>query len=270
MNRNLILLSMLFALANDMFAQENSPYLVIEGKQWAVCSAIYRDELCYWTDTYRLQGDTVINGKTYLIEYVSRHENLSDMKPSGRYMREVNGKVYSTTDKDQRDNIVFDYTMQVGDTLRYNPDIDHKGNVSMSYQCLLVVATRDTVMPNSDGQMRKCYDVIDGWFDGDVYEFLYDDGRDIHTFIEGVGYIRRGLSEPLVGSVGVGFSLLYVKQGDTMLYQLEEGILWVDNTSVIVPEADKTSFPYYDLQGRPVATPTRGIYIKDGKKVAIK
>ena len=28
--------------------------------------------------------------------------------------------------------------------------------------------------------------------------------------------------------------------------------------------------PYYDLQGRPVANPTRGIYIKDGKKVAIK
>ncbi len=28
--------------------------------------------------------------------------------------------------------------------------------------------------------------------------------------------------------------------------------------------------PYYDLMGRPVANPTRGIYIKDGKKVAIK
>ncbi len=27
--------------------------------------------------------------------------------------------------------------------------------------------------------------------------------------------------------------------------------------------------PYYDLQGRPVANPTRGIYIKDGKKIAV-
>ena len=26
---------------------------------------------------------------------------------------------------------------------------------------------------------------------------------------------------------------------------------------------------YYDLQGRPVAAPTRGIYIKDGKKIAV-
>ena len=32
----------------------------------------------------------------------------------------------------------------------------------------------------------------------------------------------------------------------------------------------KTSSPYYDLQGRKVAHPTRGIYIKDGKKVVIK
>ena len=33
---------------------------------------------------------------------------------------------------------------------------------------------------------------------------------------------------------------------------------------------DSRTSSYYDLQGRPVANPTRGIYIKDGKKVAIK
>ena len=27
--------------------------------------------------------------------------------------------------------------------------------------------------------------------------------------------------------------------------------------------------PYYDLQGSPVEIPTRGIYIKDGKKIAV-
>ena len=32
---------------------------------------------------------------------------------------------------------------------------------------------------------------------------------------------------------------------------------------------DKTSSPYYDLMGVPVAQPTRGIYIKEGKKVVI-
>lgn len=32
---------------------------------------------------------------------------------------------------------------------------------------------------------------------------------------------------------------------------------------------DSCNSPYYDLQGRPVANPTRGIYIKDGRKVVI-
>ena len=32
---------------------------------------------------------------------------------------------------------------------------------------------------------------------------------------------------------------------------------------------NQTPTPYYDLMGRPVANPTRGIYIKDGKKIAV-
>ena len=42
------------------------------------------------------------------------------------------------------------------------------------------------------------------------------------------------------------------------------------DTSISPTVAPNTDAPYYDLQGRPVANPTRGIYIKDGKKVAIK
>ena len=35
-------------------------------------------------------------------------------------------------------------------------------------------------------------------------------------------------------------------------------------------EQEHCIYPYYDLMGRPVAHPTRGIYVKDGKKVVIK
>ena len=34
-------------------------------------------------------------------------------------------------------------------------------------------------------------------------------------------------------------------------------------------EKETLDIPYYDLQGRPVSNPERGIYIKDGKKVII-
>ena len=233
-----------------------APYLVTEGKQWAVCRNSFTG---YWTETCRLQGDTVINGKTYKIEHASRNEDLSDMKPSGRYMREEDGRVYSITDKDQRDNFVFDYSMEIGDTLFYN-----------SY-CLRLIAIRDTIMPNGDGRVRKCYDTEAGYLNNEgIYEFYPDERVFPHSFIEDIGYTATGLSSPEIGATGVGYSLLYVKQGDTMLYQQEEGVLWRDNTSIEGINADNPDTPYYDLQGRKVENPVRGLYIKDGKKVMIK
>ncbi|MBR5964014.1 MAG: hypothetical protein IK000_07695 [Bacteroidaceae bacterium] len=47
--------------------------------------------------------------------------------------------------------------------------------------------------------------------------------------------------------------------------------LYFDLTSVTMPEQKPTNnTPYYDLLGREIASPNKGIYIKDGKKVLIK
>ena len=46
------------------------------------------------------------------------------------------------------------------------------------------------------------------------------------------------------------------------------GIRWGTKVQNISTN-DKGTTPYYDLMGRPVANPTRGIYIKDGKKIAV-
>lgn len=244
--------------------QPDDFYLVTEGKQWAVCKHSFRGE--FWTETYRLQGDTIINGRTYKIEHISRNEDLSDMKPSGRYMREEDGRVYSITDKDLCDDFVFDYSMEIGDTLFYNPHTDYYGNVYKHHTCLRLIAIRDTIMPNGDGRVRKCYDTEEGSLNGDdMYEFH----PVLHSFIEGIGYTATGLSSSEIGTTGVGYSLLYVKQGDTMLYQQEDGVLWKDNTSVEGIKTNNHDTPYYDLQGRKVENPMRGAYIKDGKKFIV-
>ena len=51
-------------------------------------------------------------------------------------------------------------------------------------------------------------------------------------------------------------------------------LLWGEEekpgNSVAAPMVTKVLTPYYDLQGRPVVNPMRGIYIKDGKKVVVK
>ena len=43
-----------------------------------------------------------------------------------------------------------------------------------------------------------------------------------------------------------------------------------NHTSIDNIEKSATDVPYYDLTGRKVARPTRGIYIKDGRKVIIR
>lgn len=194
-------------------------YLVTEGKQWAVCTYSFRGD--HWTNTYRLRGDTTINGKTYKIEHESQEADLSDMRPSGRYMREENGKVYSITDKDKREELFFDYTMQIGDTLRYNSNIDYYGNVSDSYQCIRLVAIRDTVMPNGDGKVRKTYHVQSGRYDEGVYHF--NEGSDRHNiFIEDIGFVFDGLSHPTIDIVGSWSTLLYVQEDYTTLYMADQ------------------------------------------------
>ena len=44
----------------------------------------------------------------------------------------------------------------------------------------------------------------------------------------------------------------------------------IERTKINQPMNNPPSTPYYDLQGRPVANPIRGVYIKEGKIVLIK
>ena len=65
-----------------------------------------------------------------------------------------------------------------------------------------------------------------------------------------------------------------IKDNLLALYTSANGIYLLDvdavDTSIPTIENETSAAPYYDLQGRPVANPTRGIYIKDGRKVVVK
>ena len=186
-------------------------YLVTEGKQWAV--ERYTMGGVQGVYSYCLQGDTIINGKEYKIEHEGCGKDLSGMKPSGRYMREENGRVYSYVHteryKDEDEVLFFDFNLEDGDTIVYIPDV----------YSLHVMDVYDAVIPHSDGQTRKCYEVeLWGIHEGEVCESDDFGG----TFVEGIGNLCSGLSDPGFGLVGSNQRLLYVKQGDTILYQREE------------------------------------------------
>lgn len=78
-------------------------------------------------------------------------------------------------------------------------------------------------------------------------------------------------SEPMANK---GLLRMDIKNNLLALYTSVNGIYLLDvdavETSISTTENRKTMVtPYYDLQGRPVVNPARGIYIKDGKKIAV-
>ena len=79
--------------------------------------------------------------------------------------------------------------------------------------------------------------------------------------IYGIGYN----SDMFFSPEAVGTPLSFYRNG-VLLWGKEVK----PGTSVDAPMVNQTPTPYYDLMGRPVANPTRGIYIKDGRKVILK
>lgn len=198
--------------------EEPKTYLVTEGKEWALCSRGFMPPPNHTTYTYRLQGDTIIDGKRYLKEHVSHDIHLANWKPSGRYLREENGKVYSKF-KQKNEQIQLDYNMNVGDTLRYKDPTDNYGD----YLYICLTGIRDTIMPNGDGVSRRCYDVDAGQYIAGTYHPCEHQT----SFVEGIGWIDWGLGKQLLLTDGGWDELLYVKQGNNLLYQKEKGVWWV-------------------------------------------
>ena len=209
----------------ELTPQESKPYLVTEGKQWAVCVTGTLLPPNQTTCTYRLQGDTIIEGKCYLIEYETNDMHLNSWIPSGHYMREEDGKVYRKYGR-KKETILLDYNMQVGDTLRYNDRTNGMGNIIddyYTYVCL--VGVRDTILPNGDGALRRCYDAVIGEYaQGEYHSTNWE-----ATFVEDIGWLDTGLSDEIFFTSGCGKELLYVKQDNTMLYQKEKGVYWIGN-----------------------------------------
>ena len=202
--------------------QISKPHLVTEGKQWAVCVTGTLLPPNQTTCTYRLQGDTIINSKRYLIEHESYDMHLNGWIPSGHYMREEDGKVYRKYGR-KKETILLDYNMQVGDTLRYNDRTDGMGNIIddyYTYVCL--VGVRDTILPNGDGVLRRCYDAVIGEYaQGEYHSTNWE-----ATFVEDIGWLDTGLSDEIFITEGCGKKLLYIKQDDKLLYQKEKGVYW--------------------------------------------
>ena len=229
MKRKIFSLFVLLCLTQGLMAQEK-PYLVTEGKEWAVyhnnpiCSMHYPG-----TVTYRLEGDTVINGKTYKKEWYSRNKDLSDMQPTKCYMREEDGKVYRLDGNEEA--LWFDYKAEVGDTINFNQD-NYYGRIKSINEQL--VGGTDSIQPymcyevqlgvlnNSTGniEFKERYMVV---YEGLGVMSLSMNGYGLSKHIFNIPKTNVQYSENYTITYGCAYTLLCVHDNDKILYQTHEG-----------------------------------------------
>lgn len=196
--------------------EEPKTYLVTEGKEWQFRYFVAQ----YIRDvTYKLSGDTIIDGHTYKKEWVMGWNGSSQMELTQGFLREENGKVYRK-EYNKEEYLWFDYNANIGDTIFYENSF------------VKVVGHSDTtIICNGVSRTYKGVDVQVGGYDVNIstpdsstnYEHFLFPGY-IATFYEELGLFTTGdiVRSPSFNMEGCVGYLLYVKQGDTILYQREE------------------------------------------------
>ena len=89
-------------------------------------------------------------------------------------------------------------------------------------------------------------------------------------WIEGIGG-NAGIEHPCMWSLrGYYYEFLSVYDDDECVFRAQD--LWnhVSSVTPMVIKGSQDSSPVFDLQGRRVANPQKGIYIRNGKKMVVK
>ena len=248
---------LMLCFTQGMMAQK--PYLVTEGKEWAVyhsnsiCSKHYPG-----TVTYRLEGDTVINGKTYKKEWFSRNKDLSDMQPSKCYMREENGKVYRLNGIEE--TLWFDYKAEVGDTICFN-EHNYYGRIKSIHDSFL--HDTDSVKP------YICHEVQIGALNNSTGNIEFKE--QYMEIYEGLGVMNLamngyGLSKHIFENPGVDVQL---SDSCTITYQCSYTLLCVHDNGQILYQTHEGCYKEWDYE-KPRPTTRRGYGIYYGNSYLYK
>ena len=136
-----------------------------------------------------------------------------------------------------------------------------------------VVLTADTLCLQGTFWGHACipselsYEILDGT----AYFTIYTNQEDSTCTdgYRGTFAISQTIGVKFAGCVSKSYNV-YLNNTLSSIYAApEQKAYYVRATGINTPKVEKGSL-YYDLQGRPVTNPTRGIYIKDGKKVLMK
>lgn len=201
-------------------------------------------------ETYTIGKDTLIQGRTCIGMERDRFQK--------RYFYEDGDKVYCYNTENERFYLIYDFGCQVGD--RFTVVDAFSGTMRWWDENFFTCSVRDvdTVKTKDGMELRR--------ITLEAEDVLGE--HTTETWIEGIGSVYGPLHN--VGAmlyIGGHEELDSCEVSNQLLYPLSQstGI----HTTNLTPQTESQA-PLYDLSGRRIVIPRRGLYIKDGKKVSIR
>ena len=184
-----------------MKAQDYHP-IVEDGKQWNVLFSYPwspPEPQHKYTDIYKIEGDTLVDGVSYKVMYTTRNENLTGWNLWGFLRETEDGQVFSRRDASSYDEILYDFSMEVGDTIIMNGD-------GFYPNWMFVIETNEILV---NGEPRQQIVLEYPWGEQEVW-------------IEGIG--------SLYGIIDSGSRFLDGGSTDLLCYYKDGDLIWQNTT----------------------------------------
>ncbi|HOI31896.1 MAG: T9SS type A sorting domain-containing protein [Bacteroidales bacterium] len=192
-----IIISILFSILTiSAFGQDHYP-LIQENNSWNVLSVVGSFiDTTYYTITYKLTGDTIINSKAYKKLYASEEEQAANWSLWAFMREDTDKKVWIRWHQDDEEFLAYDFSIDVGDSVLVGVD---------NPEYLRVDSISEIVINQSQ---RKKF-----WLSAINFPTYYKE-----TWIEGIGSNKGICWSGSVLVVGGWFRLLCMHENETLIY----------------------------------------------------
>ena len=184
-----------------MKAQEYHP-IVEDGKQWNVLFSYPwnpPEPQHKYTDIYKIEGDTLVDGMSYKVMYATRNEDLTGWNCWGFIRETEDGQVFSRRPSTSDEQLLYDFSMEVGDTIfMYEEHNEY-----------MVVVEKGEILVNEEPRQQI------------VLEYPFGNGEQ-EVWIEGIG--------SLYGIINSGSLFLMGGSTDLLCYYEDGDLIWQNTT----------------------------------------
>ncbi len=208
MKRSILFIAGLLCANLSLVAQN----LILEdGKRWYFQTT---DAVSLESSTmiYLLDGDTVIDGRTYFVEKGTSFEDYTTARPTGQLYREEDGKVYVYNTSFGKEDLLFDLTLQPGESYLY---VNRERMDTIKMTLMEIEISQSSKLPAP----QRCWNFRAAHIrDGECWEGY-------RAFIlEGIGCSQFGLGPLHYGVVGgaIGISCCYDGENNLIYGRGEE------------------------------------------------